>query len=407
MDAPEQHKLQCANCRWLNDRPAKYCIQCAAVLPVLSVGPGEDFMQDEDLSDAGSRSFRDSIPSSEIEGETDTTQCPSCGFVNEGVPRDCGNCRRPFLEPLSANQVDEEEAKQGFSPLAKHMRVFWSIIVASILLDIALFTVWIFAFAGLPWFIYVFAVTGALCGTLYLFSKSDPDQFLKLHILLSVIVNFTVFFTYFFVFSSQPYFAYVLIPSGALFLLHLFLIDYWGDIPRPHKFFYIDIFCIFIPLNALLFVAFISSSPSSAWFAFPLWATSVIPLVHYILAFHQSSPHKWFYVHLALELNLAGLLFMVWWVSGTIIPWFVYIWSFQGIVLAAHYAYDYHPVAIKRLASKGVGHAGGIKQMVSSFNLPAFGRKKDSAPDVVTPEASANWEQAAEDRQATSPPSQV
>jgi len=109
---------------------------------------------------------------------------------------------------------------------------------------------------------------------------------------------------------------------------------------------------------------------------------------------------------LALELNLAGLFFLIWKESGTFMPWFFYLWSFQGTVLAAHYAYDYHPTAIKRFASKSIGQAGGLKQKMSSFALPVFGRKKDAPPDVVTPEA-ANWDQAAEAQQATSPPSQV
>jgi len=295
--------------------------------------------------------------------------------------------------------------------MAKHMRVFWSLIIASILLDLALFTVWVFAFVGFPWFIYVFAVTGALIGTLYLFSRPVPLQLLKLHLLLAVVVNFTVLFTYFFAFTSQPYFAYVLIPSGALFVLHLFLMDYWGEIPRPEKLFYIDIFCIFVPLNALLFVGFISSSPTFAWFVFPLWTTSVVPLVHYILAFDQSSPHKWFYVHLAAQANLAGLFFLVWWESATTMPWFVYLWFFQAVLLVAHYAYHFHPTSIKRLASKSFGRVGDLKQKMSSFSLPpgrfAFGRKKEAAPDPVTPEAASNWAQATEEQQARSPPSQV
>jgi len=290
--------------------------------------------------------------------------------------------------------------------LAKHMRIVWSLVVASVILDLALFTVWVFAFAGFPWFIYLFASTGALCGSLFLLSQSVPNQLLKLHLLLSVIINFTVLHTYVFAYTQQPYFAYVLIPSGALLVLHLFLVDYWGPISRPHKLFYIHLFCIYIPLNAILFVAFISSSPSFAWFAFPLWATSVLPLAHYILAFHQDSPHKWFYVDLAIIGNLAGLVFLISYVTSPYLPWFIYAWSIMGIVIGVHYAYDFHPSTIKRLASSSLVKVGGLRQKISAMRLPGFGGKKETEPDVVTPEA-ANGTGMAEAQQVPSQPSQV
>ncbi|ELR22124.1 uncharacterized protein ACA1_159220 [Acanthamoeba castellanii str. Neff] len=148
-----------------------------------------------------------------------------------------------------------EETK--LPPLASRARFLKWIVIATLVLNVALFLgipsprpVWLFTTDhGLPWFIYPLAVSVILCGSLYLASHNVEKPWLQLHLLVSATINFTIIFTYVFKFDRQPYFAYVLLPSAGLLCLHLLLTDHWGVMPRPHKYFYVHLVSIYVPLN--------------------------------------------------------------------------------------------------------------------------------------------------------------
>lgn len=336
----------------------------------------EDF-SDDDLSDVKTST-----------SVSDDVLCPTCGFCNESVTNYCGQCGRPLtvastntlstgsssvasrLEPPSltatpgwrpgpgqstvnnnnnnATDATTTTDRNKWPSLASRARFVKWVVIASILLNVALFLVWLFTTDhGLPWFIYPLAASVIGCGSLYLASNNVEDPWLQFHVLVSATINFTLIFTYVFKFDHQPYFAYVLLPSAGLLCLHLLLTDHWGALPRPHKFFYVHLLSIFAPLNLILFTAFLTTNPGEAWFVFPLLLTSIPLMAHYIVAFHPDDPHKWFYINLATVSSLAGIFFLLWAVTPTDHPWFVYLWVAGGVEIAAHWVIDYQPKTLQ------------------------------------------------------------
>ncbi len=168
-----------------------------------------------------------------------------------------------------------------------------------------------------------------------------------------------------FAYVVHPWFVYVLVPSAAAMALHLYWIDYWGPISRPHKLFYMHILCIYVPLNVVLFTIFVATAPGHPWFAYPLLLTAVPVVAHYIISFH-SSPHKWFYIHVAEVSLISGFLFLVWYLTPASHPWFIYPWIAFSCGLLLHYSHEYHRHAIRNLIARAVGKAkAGVPQLPS------------------------------------------
>jgi hypothetical protein len=378
----------------------------------MPTAPTDDF-SDEDLS-------------SEKTGASisDDIVCPTCGYCNDGVAFSCVECGRPLdqvhhrpnlagvaaefgtdtsqVAPPSLSSKNKATVDVGgaatannggssvkwWPPLVTRARWFKWAVFATLLLNVALFLVWLLTTDhGLPWFIYPLAASVIFCGCLHLASHNVEDPWFRFHVLVSATVNFTLMFTYVFAFSRQPYFAYVLLPSAGLLCLHCLLTDRWGPQPRPHKYFYVHLLSIFVPLNLILFTVFLTTQPTEAWFVFPLLLTSVPLLNHYTIAFHPEDPHKWFYVNLITVSCLAGHFFLLWAVTPTDHPWFVYLWLAGGVLIAGHYIYDYHPKAILTGATQALGLAQLAWTKLHNLRAPSWRKKADQPPPVVTPEA--------------------
>ncbi|ELR14358.1 uncharacterized protein ACA1_333960 [Acanthamoeba castellanii str. Neff] len=411
-------------------------MQCAGELPPPPLphrpeapsAPVDEF-SDEDLESDDAKTHTEASLSDEV-------VCPTCGYCNDAVTNYCVECGRPLgatrsrassvsgsptasrAEPPSmatktikattspATTTTSAAGARGgaateetkLPPLASRARFLKWIVIATLVLNVALFLgipsprpVWLFTTDhGLPWFIYPLAVSVILCGSLYLASHNVEKPWLQLHLLVSATINFTIIFTYVFKFDRQPYFAYVLLPSAGLLCLHLLLTDHWGVMPRPHKYFYVHLVSIYVPLNLVLFTAFLTTTPGEAWFVFPLLLTSVPLMAHYIIAFHPDDPHKWFYVDLATVSTLAGLFFLLWAVTPTDHPWFVYLWVAGGVVIAGHYVFEYQPKVLQRGAAGGLGLLQGAWAKAHELRMPSWRKEADKAPPVVTPEVGSS-----------------
>jgi len=394
----------------------------------VTASPIQDEFSDLELdSDASSLRTQGSI--------SEDIVCPSCGSANDSLTPFCVECRRPLTSPFAYEDgqytaAGETEGRGsanadtlpspsttpfklgGFTlpSFLSSSRMLMVTVLASVILNVILFLVWIFTTDhGLPWFIYPLAGTVFICGCLYLATHSVEDPVLELHALLAATINFPLIFTYVFEFTKQPYFAYVLIPSAALLCFHLLIKDYMGPSSRPHKFFYIHLLCIFIPLNLILFTVFLTTNPGEAWFVFPLLMTAIPMIAHYVIAFHPNDPHKWFYVDVATASCLAGFLLLLWAVTPTAHPWFVYPWIAMGVFIFGHYLYDYRPVSLQQGAGVGLTvlqKVGTILGKLRPTKLTAILKRRMASDKPPAPTTTGEDNLEAE-VSATTPASQV
>jgi hypothetical protein len=337
-------------------------------------------VSDEELSDIKTSSIGDNV------------LCSICGYSNDSATNYCGQCGNllgntapstaSWSASSSASSADTIKETMLWTPLWSQTRLVRWATMGAILLNIVLFLVWLFTTnGGLPWFIYPLAASIISCGCLYLASHEVEKPLLQLHVLVSAVVNFTLIFTYVFQFTRQPYFAYVLLASAGLLSFHLLITDHWGSIPRPHKFFYIHLISLFSPLNLILFTVFLTTRPDFAWFVFPLLISSVPMMAHFVIAFHPTDPHKWFYVNLTSTSVIAGLLFLVWAVTPVVYPWFVYFWLMFGAWIGGHYVVDYHREVLQRGASLVLGFLQNCWSKIRQLSTISFFKRKRSNTD--------------------------
>ena len=165
-----------------------------------------------------------------------------------------------------------------------------------------------------------------------------------------------------------------LIPCVALLALHHLIEQYrqpdWTG-TMGQLFFKIHLYTIYLPLNALLFVIFLTTDPDTPWFLYPLLTTSLPVSLHYIFTYYHESPHKWIIAHLATFGQVNFFFFMVWYLAndGEDFPWFIIIMGITGVLAGIHYALHFHrervSPRIQEMEKAGLHTLNQMKEPVS------------------------------------------
>lgn len=253
----------------------------------------------------------------------------------------------------SVVDVSSIEALKEYKASQRGATALGIVVVAVSLTNFFLFLIWLLTTHAFPWFIYPVFGSVALGGMIYIPLANIQRKLLVLHFFLSTMLNLTILSTWIFAYTPHPWFIYVLIPSISLALFHSLLSGLWEINSLKHKWFYIHLLCIYIPLNVLLFISWTSTRPSTPWFIYPFFGTSFALIPHFFSTFYAHNPHKWVFIHASLSSSLNVFSFLVWYITGHGFPWFVFVWIGLTAALALH-LYSIHGALFNGLVPPGV-----------------------------------------------------
>ncbi|KAH3745273.1 hypothetical protein Pelo_13328 [Pelomyxa schiedti] len=219
---------------------------------------------------------------------------------------------------------DEVMASLETKPMKFH--AYFAIIVSA-----ALFVGWtiiqVISPMIVPWFIFpvsFFAIT--LAAHFYLLIR--PMEWLQLHVVAFVSVNVSLFVTWSCVVKEHPWFAYVALAWAIPFSCH-----FLSRLTSSSKLLLMHCSAFFF-VNGLCFLAWMDfSTPENIWFVFVFMVLSLLLFLHCAL----TNGFSMFYIHAFIFFDVNLILFFVWVIIDSTLPWIsvpVIIW---GSLLGVHF----------------------------------------------------------------------
>jgi len=165
------------------------------------------------------------------------------------------------------------------------------------------------------------------------------NQLFKIHAIGAVALDAISFiawvFTAFFV-SMMPWFLFIWAVTGLSLPAHYYI--FVRPVPQLLPL-HVAWFSV---LNTAIITTWLITGPyGKAWFMEFFAATLVLLATHYILALNKTSPNKWIYTHATVYATFNLFLFTLWLDIGKGYPWFLYVIPALAIFLGAHYVFHF------------------------------------------------------------------